>query len=603
MPSFVFSELIHPTQTSKYFAFSYTLIAVIGISLLKIIFQNSPIRISITIIDILLGILFLYITTNRYFLQEVAGFSLRYYELISLSILYITLRQINKKEVFLWILLAVIISGIIQAVYGNIQLHGYLPSHHNGFKMTGSFFNPGPFAGLLSIIFPVALGMHLFSSFNWCRFKANNDERLPTKFKNLTFLVSKYVPLIGLLTLLGVLPSSQSRASWLAVIFSAVFLLTFKYRRLLKCKQLKNSRKRTFGISFIFIIIVISSCFFLYHYKKSSADGRLLTWKVTSIMIKERPWIGHGFDRFRAEYMNYQALYFKISPQSKHKLVADNVIYAFNDPMQATAENGIVGLTILIFISTLIFLAKGKGKNKFLLVISKAGLISFLIFSLFSYPSQILAIKIIIVLFLALVVSLSNYKTYTLKVQLTNLYKIIVVPFILIFMFYMYSAIVKIQDGYYRWNVAFKLYKAGLYSESTQHYKEAYLFLNQEGEFLMNYGKLLSIVGNHQKAIEILNKSKFYLSSSTIQTDLGDSFKALKEYKNAEEAYLQAFDMIPNRFYPKYLLAKLYDETNQPDKAVRTAIELLKKEVKVESDAIEEMKLEMKHILRKSELE
>jgi hypothetical protein len=38
-----------------------------------------------------------------------------------------------------WLMLAVIISGIIQAVYGNLQLYGYYPSHHSGFRMTGSF--------------------------------------------------------------------------------------------------------------------------------------------------------------------------------------------------------------------------------------------------------------------------------------------------------------------------------------------------------------------------------------------------------------------------------------------------------------------------------
>lgn len=57
--------------------------------------------------------------------------------------------------------------------------------------------------------------------------------------------------------------------------------------------------------------------------------------------------------------------------------------------------------------------------------------------------------------------------------------------------------------------------------------------------------------------------------------------------------------MNPSRFYPKYLLAKLYDETGQREKAVTTANELLDKEIKIESTAIEEIKVEMRKIIEK----
>ncbi len=50
-------------------------------------------------------------------------------------------------------------------------------------------------------------------------------------------------------------------------------------------------------------------------------------------------------------------------------------------------------------------------------------------------------------------------------------------------------------------------------------------------------------------------------------------------------------------FYPKYLLAKLYSETNQQTKAVQIANELLNKDIKVESVAVEEIKAEMQAIV------
>jgi hypothetical protein len=57
--------------------------------------------------------------------------------------------------------------------------------------------------------------------------------------------------------------------------------------------------------------------------------------------------------------------------------------------------------------------------------------------------------------------------------------------------------------------------------------------------------------------------------------------------------------MVPSRFYPKYLLAKLYDETGQHEKAVTVAKELLSKEIKIESTAVKEIQEEMRKIIEK----
>jgi regulator of replication initiation timing len=55
--------------------------------------------------------------------------------------------------------------------------------------------------------------------------------------------------------------------------------------------------------------------------------------------------------------------------------------------------------------------------------------------------------------------------------------------------------------------------------------------------------------------------------------------------------------MVPHKFYPLYLLAKLYHSTGQTEKAAAIAKEILGKAVKVTSKAIEEMKEEMKQLI------
>ena len=67
----------------------------------------------------------------------------------------VALQAFKLSAYFFTILL--LISALVQAVWGMAQLYGYLPSQHNMFALTGSFFNPGPYAGYLAMLSPLAL--------------------------------------------------------------------------------------------------------------------------------------------------------------------------------------------------------------------------------------------------------------------------------------------------------------------------------------------------------------------------------------------------------------------------------------------------------------
>ena len=86
---------------------------------------------------------------------------------------------------------------------------------------------------------------------------------------------------------------------------------------------------------------------------------------------------------------------------------------------------------------------------------------------------------------------------------------------------------------------------------------------------------------------------------SILYTCLGNNYKALGKHTEAEQAYLHAFNMPPSRFYPLYLLAKLYNETGQKEKAVAMANKVMGKEVKIKSTAVEEIQEEMRKIIEK----
>ena len=61
---------------------------------------------------------------------------------------------------------------------------------------------------------------------------------------------------------------------------------------------------------------------------------------------------------------------------------------------------------------------------------------------------------------------------------------------------------------------------------------------------------------------------------------------------SAEYYYMRSILRVPSRHYPHYLLMNLYRETNRDSLALKEAAYLLEQPPKVQSQAIEDMKLE-----------
>ena len=58
----------------------------------------------------------------------------------------------------------ILLTGLVEAVWGLMQLYGFKLPQHALFKLTGSFFNPGPYAGYLAVVFPLALSFWVASN-------------------------------------------------------------------------------------------------------------------------------------------------------------------------------------------------------------------------------------------------------------------------------------------------------------------------------------------------------------------------------------------------------------------------------------------------------
>jgi O-antigen ligase len=402
-----------------------------------------------------------------------------------------------------------------------------------------------------------------------------------------------------------VIPATHSRGAWLAVIFSSLFLLESHYRYIKTAFNKVNQNKKIV-LAVLTVCILSAGVLGIYHFKKGSADGRLFLWKVTTEIIKDFPVTGVGFDRFKTHYMNYQANYFAEHGETPEALAADNSYYAFNDWLQFVTEQGVIGLILISLLIYSIFKVKTNKEHSYFYKVIGASIGAISLFAIVSYPMQILPIKFIIVVLLASLASIDK-DTYTYLWSRNNsnqytayVFKTILICFIVFGALKSYGFVKNLNNAFKIWKSALTEHQYGDYDSAERYFQKAYQTLNRDGDFLMNYGKAMTMNGNYLDAVQILEDTKVHLNTTIVETALGDAYKGLRRFDKAEIAYKNAYNMIPIRFYPLYLQAKLYEESGQKEKAVSIAKVILNKDIKVYSTAIKEIKVEMENILKTS---
>ena len=579
-------ELWDPAQSGKLIFFSYVSV-ILGVLMVIRVVAPGPMALRLNAIDVLLFFLLFFMVVNRYLIAGEYNYSEKFYALPGLVLVYIVLRSASGNF-FPVLFFSMMAGGAIQAIYGLLQLYGYFPAH-SAFRISGNFFNPGPYAGYLISVLPAILGLYLFRS----------ALSFSPVYRLILLPLSLAVLLVFPVMLLA-LSATLSRAAWLAAIASTIFLLSVKYDLPARLRGLLNTKRKK-RLCFVMAISLISAgLVFLYHFKRDSANGRLQIWKVTCRMIADHPLTGVGPDRFKAFYMNYQEAYFRRSGTINEGLHADNIYYAFNDPLQFVAENGLVGLCLLAAIIVVI-VKMGKDRSPFY-TICRAGLLSVTIFSVFSYPAIILPVSLNFIIYLSVLSSGSaDLRTYTIPYRRGSLsmglLRIGILATAILVAILVSGKIEDLYKGYMDWQTATSLYQMDFGKEALGFYERAYPVFQKEGDFLMQYGKALSVEKADREALEKLHAATHHLNTTIIQTAMGDSYRSLKYYDSAETAYLSASFMIPGRLYPKYLLAKLYDETGQKKKAVSTAMEILRHIPGTSSEAADDMKQEMQEML------
>lgn len=595
-PSIDFLPFQNPTVSGKFFAFLFLIEVSALLFFVERIFALK--LFSCSLIDLLFIGVIGYITFNRYVIQSIYGFSIRYIELLGLLVLYLILRSKENERFFYMICLAAVIGADIQIIIGNLQLYGFIASNNSFFKSTGSFFNSGPFAGYLASVLPISLFM----------LKNNKIAIDSVKNKGKGYFnrekIAKYINLFNVIGCFSLVPVLKSRASFLSVLCAIVLV----YRNEIFC-FLQNLFKKKIIKYVILLILILSMAvgtFFLISFKQESSKGHYLVLKVTKNMIKDSPIFGFGYDRFRSTYMAYQAQYFQGHHNISEASLADDIAYAFNEPLQFIVENGIVGFFLAIIF--LYFLLKYVDKRNNVIRLAIIGLFSIFVFSLFSYPSEILPIKLISILYISILATYYDgpfqiefdLKKFGTSVSFRFISTLLLLC-VLIMFFQSFKKTIKLKEAYSGWEKAYLNYNNNNFVESKIEYESLFPTLKRNGDFLTDYGKTLFFLQKYNNGINILSKARLYSDNTVIETALGNCQSAIRDYKNAEESYLMASNMKPNSFYNKYLLFKLYEKSKQITKTVNVAKEILSLKVKVQSEATDAIRNEAEFFLNEND--
>lgn len=306
----------------------------------------------------------------------------------------------------------------------------------------------------------------------------------------------------------------------------------------------------------------------------------MLIWRVSLDMVRDKPFLGHGYGMFRAKYMDYQAHYFAGNPDSPYSNLADNVKHPFNELIKIAVEFGLTGLMTFLLIILWLVRKTGRSKSKESIVFL-SGLLAFGVWAFLSYPLHYVTVWVLLFFYL-----LWQYPPSFNVIQ-TQPFSIVVR--VLLFagcVFYIIHTISQVQAEI-RWK---EVAQNSLHRQTATmlpEYRKLYPVLKSNPFFLYNYAAELNIADQYDKSLEILDECLTRFNDYDVQLLKADNHCHLGDTAQALNVYEHASSMVPCRFWPLYRRFQIYMEKGREGLAQTMAKQILRKEVKVPSYTIQ----------------
>ncbi|WP_343589332.1 O-antigen ligase family protein [Flavobacterium sp.] len=527
------------------------------------LFQNHNIEWKLNLFDLCIIILLLGGLWNFISLSDVKVFNFKVWYFIGYLLLYIILRrslytkekilEISKKIYCLLFLLA-----LLNSVIAILQKNNLLSSSNEYFQVTGLFFSPNHLAlflviGILSLI--------VFS-------KENKSH------------INKVLFFICLIILSYGLYLTECRGAYVALIVGMVFNLNTLNQEI---KEFSFFKKLLF-------VSIILSCFFTLIWntsapKSESISGRLFIIKHSLSQLEYQLLTGFGFDSFSLQYNLAKADYFSIERSWDEIRNAAYLYNANNDFLELVFEMGIIWTAVFYVFIIMLFVKANNSKT------TKSCRSMLLCIIIFTFTNTIIPIPLFIVIGCVLSVFVINQiemKPILIFTQ-NSFFTGIAIIFLVIF-----STIITL-----RLNAEYNLKRIYNGEEIAELKKiENYVSkIDANGEQFFMAGIILLKNNNYKEGINYLKNGFEKSGKPSLGQNLARLFERMDMYFEAEKIYIYNKNVEPYRFDARMDLFNLYLKTNQKEKAIKIAKEILCLPVKIPSERIKLFKEKAKMYL------
>lgn len=386
----------------------------------------------------------------------------------------------------------------------------------------------------------------------------------------------KYLLIIGCIPIVVVIFYTKSRVGIICLSINVLMFVRFLVYHFFSEKIMRNVFLTSIAI-FLFTLVA----FYVFYNKSESTKGRKFILEQSFIVINRHPVVGYGSDGFQKEYMLQQANYFKKNRNSIFANKADEVQHPMNEFVFLWVNYGILGSVLLILIFIIPFVPSLRKK----LGIAQDSLLPLcvvIIFSLFSYPFHYQSSWFVI-----FVVYNPVLGVFSRIIKMSHKFRILTMFFVEILLIFSLTI-----DIYYefQWRIAEKMSMSGNHKESIEMYGDLYVYFRDNRFFLYSYAMAAFMGGDMQTARNVINECRLHWNGYAIELLSGDISLYLRDYKEAQNHFCEAYYMCPVRFAPLEGLYKVYSMTGNELKKDSIAEKIATKRVKVESAEIERIK-------------
>lgn len=360
-------------------------------------------------------------------------------------------------------------------------------------------------------------------------------------------------------------------------------------------------RKKGKRIRTIYLLTALLLLFgLLLLYKPASSLGRVFIYRTSCKMFTDNWCKGVGLGRFKARYNEYQANYFSENDiNGKTALLADNTFYAFNDYLQWGIETGIGGIVILILFILLLYhrvkrLLLQKGRPRIILG-AAAGLICIGTASLFSYPMQVWPIQLLALVYTGIILFYpsTGYKLWQKVTTWSGRLLFLCLSILLA------TGILNTIKRNKLEREAFRLSQAGYKQKAIAAYRQLSGQWPVYGYNTQLLAEQLYYTNQLPEALPALQQSKSYYADNKTYLLQAKIYTELKNLSTAEQCYLRAVHMVPNRMGSRFELMNFYITQQDTANAVEWAKSIISMPVKVPSEKTAMMLEQANEVLKR----